>query len=425
MSAFGTLAYRSIEQAWAPDPRTLTIAWKQPFIDADAVLGMPQGGLLPKHLLDDPYRSSKATFTDLPFWTAEFVGTGPYRVREWIPGIGVVLEANDAYVLGRPKIDEIDVKVIPDANTLSANLLAGAVDITPSVGSIDLGIQLRDQWRGGTVPFNYGADNWVAMFPQFVDPRPALLADLGVRRALTYAIDRQEMVNTVAAGMSPVPHSFLSPNQAAYREIEAAIPRYEYDPRQAAQLLEARGYRKGPDGYYRDETDRRIAMEIHSAPGEGVARPADVVADYWQRLGVEATVVRLSAQQALDFQFVATFPSFSVWGSPNDLNGLRFLHSSETRLPSNNFRASGSGNRSRYMNPEFDALLETHLKTVPMPERVQALGRVIRHIADEVTVIGLYYNPVPGAIAHRVVNVSQEWPLVYIAWNAQEWDLRT
>ena len=139
----------------------------------------------------------------------------------------MLLDANGEYSLGRPKIDQIEVKYILDANTLTANLLAGTVDVTPNVGSIDLGIQLRDQWPGGTVAFNYGSDNWVALFPQFVDPRPAVVGDLQFRRALAHAIDRQELADTLVAGMSPVAHTFLSTNQAAYRDIEAAVPRYE------------------------------------------------------------------------------------------------------------------------------------------------------------------------------------------------------
>jgi peptide/nickel transport system substrate-binding protein len=214
-SAFNTHAYGSIEEAWAPDPRSLAITWKEPFIEADTILGLPLGGLLPKHLLEDAYRAEKASFLDLPYWTTEFVGTGPYRVREWVPGIGMLLVANDEYVLGRPKIDEIEVKYIPDANTLMANLFAGTVDVTPNVGSIDLGIQLRDQWRGGTVAFNYGADVWIALFPQFVDPRPAGVADLQVRRALTHAIDRHEMVdNTGSWDVSRAPQ-LLEPESGA------------------------------------------------------------------------------------------------------------------------------------------------------------------------------------------------------------------
>ena len=76
------------------------------------------------------------------------------------------------------------------------------------------------------------------------------------------------------------------------------------------------------------------------------------------------------------------------------------------------------------MNPEFDTLLETYFKTVPVPERLQALGQIIRHMADQVTVVGLYYDPQPAAISDRVVNVGREWVQVFITWNAHEWDVR-
>jgi peptide/nickel transport system substrate-binding protein len=424
MSAFNTPGYASIEEISALDGRTLTIAWKEPFIGADAVFGEFAGGILPKHLLGDAYRSDKLGFLDLPYWSAEFVGAGPYRLRDWVPGIGMLLEANRDYVLGRPRIDEIQVKYIPDANTLSANLMAGTVDVTPNVGSIDLGGQLRDQWRGGTVAFNFTSDSWIALYPQLIDPRPAGVANLQFRRALAHAIDRQELADTLVAGLSPVAHSFLSPNQAAYGDIEAAIPRYGYDPRSAALLMDAAGYRMDPDRTYRDEANRRLEVEVRSAPEEQAAKSASAIADYWQRLGVDATAVRNTPQQSQDPQYVATFPAFGVFGGPNDVNALHILHSSQTRLSSNSFRIGGPGNRSRYMNPEFDALLEGYFKTVRMPERIDGLGQIIRHMAEQVTVIGLYYIPQSGAISDRVVGVSAEWPGQHMTWNAHEWDAR-
>jgi hypothetical protein len=72
---------------------------------------------------------------------------------------------------------------IPEPSTLIANLRAGTLDVT-SGGSIDLGIQLRDHWRDGTVAFNFGSGVRVALFPQFIDPRPAIVADVRFRRAL-------------------------------------------------------------------------------------------------------------------------------------------------------------------------------------------------------------------------------------------------
>ncbi len=424
MSAFNTPVYAAIAEAWAPDPRTLTIAWKELFIDADAVFGEFAGGILPKHLLGETYASDKLTLLELPYWSVEFVGAGPYRLRDWLPGIGLALEANRDFVLGRPRIDEIVVKHISDANTLSANLLAGTVDITPHVGSIDLGVQLRTQWHGGTVVFNFTSDSWIALFPQFVDPRPSVVTHVQFRRALAHAIDRQELADTLVAGLSPVAHTLLSPNQPAYRDIELTVPRYEYDPGRAAQLMDAAGYRKGPDRTYRDEANRRLELEVRSAPEEQAAKSASAIADYWQRLGVDATAVRTTPQQSQDPAYVATFPAFAVFGGPNDVNSLRILHSSQTRLVSNSFRIGGPGNRSRYMNPEFDALLEGYFKSVRMPERIDALGQIVRHMADQVTVIGLYYIPQPGAISDRIIGVSVEWPGQYITWNAHEWDVR-
>jgi len=139
---------------------------------------------------------------------------------------------------------------------------------------------------------------------------------------------------------------------------------------------------------------------------------------------VDTTPVRLSPQQVQDLQYASTFPAFTVVGGPNDVNALRYMHGSQTRLPSNNFRIAGFGNRSRYMNPEFDGLIETYMKTIPVPQRIEALGRVIYHMADQVTVLGLYYNARPGAISERLLNVSREWPNAFITWNAHEWDLR-
>jgi peptide/nickel transport system substrate-binding protein len=426
MTAFGSEVYAAVDGVVAPDPSTLTLTWKEPFIDVNTVLGGEyQGGVLPRHLLEEAYLRDKASFLDLPYWTSEFVGAGPYQVREWLPGVGMRLEAFDSYVLGRPKIDHVEVKYIPDANTLSANLLAGTVDIVQDIGSMDLALQLRDQWRAGRVIFNFGSDLWVHLVTQFIDPRPAVIADVQFRRAMAHAINRQEMADTLIAGQSPVAHTFLSPNQPQYREIEATVRRYEYDPRRAAELLEGLGYSKGADGVYRDQANQRLEVEVRSPPEEETSKAAATIADYWRRIGVDATTLRPSAAQFADQQWVSTLPAYSTFGGVNDVASLRFMHSSQVRLPSNNFRVPGAGNRYRYMNPEFDALQETFFRTVPLSERIQVLGEIIRHHAEVVAPLGLYYNPRPGGAAHRVMNVGDEWPAVYMVWNAHEWDVRS
>src|SRR5437764_794195 len=80
------------------------------------------------------------------------LAAGPFKLKEWASGSHLVLEAFDGYALGRPKIDEIEVRFILDSNTLVANVLADTIDLTLGRGiSIEQALQVRDQWRRGKV----------------------------------------------------------------------------------------------------------------------------------------------------------------------------------------------------------------------------------------------------------------------------------
>ena len=118
--AFSSAAFDLVEAAEAPDARTITLRWHASYIEADTMFThIPARGLpLPRHLLDAAYTASAETFTDLPYWNQAFVGAGPFKLLELVSGSHLLLAANDRYVLGRPKIDEIEVKFIPDANVL-------------------------------------------------------------------------------------------------------------------------------------------------------------------------------------------------------------------------------------------------------------------------------------------------------------------
>src|SRR5205807_1255693 len=115
--------YAAVDRIEAPDPRTVVVYWRQAYIQPDQLFSVPT---LPKHVLEQSYTEAKASFGLQPYWTRDYVGAGPFRVREFEGANHVVLDAFDSYVLGRPKIDELEVKFIPDSNALSANIVAGA-----------------------------------------------------------------------------------------------------------------------------------------------------------------------------------------------------------------------------------------------------------------------------------------------------------
>src|SRR6266545_3105024 len=163
--------YSYVDHLEAPDPQTLTVFWKQPFIEADALFVIAP---LPKHILERHYADDKANFHLLPYWQDEFVGTGPYRVNQWVRDSHLILQAHDGYPLGRLRIDEIEVRLIPDENAFMASILAGAIDVTPGQSlSFEQGLQLRELWAGGKVEMLLLTE--MKLWPQFVNPTPAIV----------------------------------------------------------------------------------------------------------------------------------------------------------------------------------------------------------------------------------------------------------
>lgn len=412
------LAYGFIERIQAPEPGTLTVRWSQPFIEADLLFS---NSPLPRHLLEQTYLDDKTALAQLPYFTREFVGTGPYRVRDWVGGSHVVLLAFDDYVLGRPKIDEIEVKFISDSTTLAANILAGAVELTLGRNlSLDQAIQIQDQWRDGKAEI--GFKNWIMIYPQFINSSPAVVADLRFRRALMHAMDRQEMADSLVMGLASVGHSLLNPNQAQYQDVESRIIRYEYDPRKAAMMIESLGYVRGADGF-RDATARKLAVEIRTSKGDDLQEKSMFAsADYWQRVGVGVDPVVVPPERSRDAEYRQTFPAFDLKRQPNDVDAFKRMHSSQTPLPETRFVGT---NFSRYVNSELDALIDRYFATIPKEDRVQVVGQIAQHIAEQLNLMGLFYQAEPSMIANRLQNivVKKVGGSTHMG-NAHEWDIR-
>ena len=254
LPAFGHPGFAAVQSIVAMDQRTVTVRWSRLYTGADTMFTAvsPAFALpLPAHLLAAPYRDNKAGFLDLPYWSAEFIGSGPFKLSDWQQASHLLLAANDDYVLGRPTIDEIDVRFIPDPNTMATGVLAGTVDLTLGrTLSLDQALQVRDQWSEGRVENTLR--NWMVIYPQMLNPTPAVVADVRFRRALLEGIVRQQLVDAVQAGQVPVAHSYVSPAALEYHEIEDQVVRYEYDPAATARTIDAIGYTKGADGFFRN-----------------------------------------------------------------------------------------------------------------------------------------------------------------------------
>jgi peptide/nickel transport system substrate-binding protein len=409
--------YAFIDTVSAPDAATVVVQWKRPFVEADTMFGT-QDLPLPAHILSRPYADSPGTLFREPYWSDEFVGTGPYAVKSWVRSSFLVLAANDAFVFGRPKIDELTVRLISDTNTLAANILSGDVSLVMGRSlSLDQAAQVRDRWPdGNVVPLQA---SWLALWPQFLNPNPAVIGNVQFRRALLHALDRQQLVDALQFGLTSVADSYLSPDDPDHRDTAGGIVRYPYDLRQAAQLIESLGYSRGVDGMYEDATRQKLSVEIRSTQSDDLQlKTAFSSADFWQKAGVAAEVLPSPLQLQQDRAYRATYPGFESVRQPNDLPSILRFHSSRTPLPENNWVGN---NRVRYTNADFDALVDRYQATIPRPERMQIGTQLIRYFLENLMALGLYYQAEPHFIAHRVRGAQLSKGSQ--TWNAHEWDV--
>ena len=424
---FRNQAYGLVESVDAVDARTVTVRWKQPFIRADGMFGESLGQNttlavpLPRHLLETAYLQDKATFTQLPYFTEEFVGLGPYRLKEWVAATYVILQANDRFVLGRPKIDEIEIRTIPDANAIVANLLSGAVDvIIGRVLSLDHVVQLRE--LKPDLLIETPLTSMLVVNPQLLhETNPAVIRDLSFRRAMLHAIDRQELVDTIEYGLTPVAHGIVYPTLIEGREAERAAIRYEYDPRRAAQMIEGLGYAKAPDGFYRDASGQQLRIEIRVTQGEINPKTMYAVSDFLQRVGIAIDPIVIPIQLVNDQQYRATFPGLIVNGGGGGAAELESFHSSKVRTTETNYAGS---NRAGYRNAQLDAMVDRYLTTIPMDTRLDLARDITRHVTENLPVLPLFFDSWPGAASPRLVNARAASDGAQ-TWNVREWDVRS
>ncbi|MPZ15403.1 MAG: hypothetical protein GEU73_13425 [Chloroflexi bacterium] len=421
---FNHASTKFIDRATVTEDRTITVFWTGPLITADALFtrgGSASGGgfgsPLPKHLLAQPYEEDKVGYHEWPYWTSEFIGTGPFKLTEFVRGDHLTLQANDHYVLGRPKIDEIEVKFISDSTTRVANVLANAVELT--IGRdvpLDQAVLARDQWQEGRAEAYAGS--WMGIHPQLLNPQPAVVGNVQFRQALLHAIDRQALVDSILYGMSSVPQAWLASTEGEYWYIHDRVLRYDYDPQRAAQLIAELGYTKREDGFFSDAAGQQLGVELRTTgDNESHRKTIFPVADYWQRVGVATDPVVIPVQRQQDAEYRATYPGFQALRGTAGTSGMTAVLSSRAGLPENNYRASG--NYSRLMDPWYDALYERYTQTVPKEDRTRVVEEAMRFFAEQQIKMGLFYDVAVTMMNNRLSNVLPR----RVAWASQLWEV--
>jgi peptide/nickel transport system substrate-binding protein len=395
-----------MESASAPDPSTFIVHWKQVYVNAPetAVLA------LPKHIIEGIYTGQdQEAFLAHRFFRSEFVGLGPYRLVTWEGGSHIEGQAFDAYFLGKPKIDRVIVRIVPDPNTLIAGALGDAIDVVLSDGiDIPTAIEVRTRWEGtgnSVEFFELAGLNQLEIQhrPEFARPRNGF-PERTVRQALYHGIDRAAVNEIWTNGVAPLADSWYSPGHPLRKDLEPSIPQFPYDAARAQALLAQAGWQPGADGVLvHSQTGERFETTVMGERGTGGERVLSVIAENWRRIGVRADLEILTTANQNDREYQSKRPGVYLT-SPSGVNFYdNRLHSTAITRADN--RWSGT-NRGGYNNPSVDALLEKLQVTIGAAERIVLHRDLLQQQMGDVALMPLSWEVVPALIRAGITGVS-------------------
>jgi peptide/nickel transport system substrate-binding protein len=354
-----------------PDKHTVTLRFNGP--NVLMMPGISPVGILPRHLwAGTDFRTNPAL--------ARPVGTGPFRLKEWQRSSHLVFEPNPSYFRkGKPYVDQVVFRVVPDAATGIEAFKNGELDVVLSQG-MPGGLpyaqvrQLMDAKPANLVFHefvqNFNQNLWVnCAAPPFDNPK--------VRRALAYAINKELIVKALLQGFGRVQDSFLG-NLPGHRWAHDAGIRSEYSPARANQLLDEAGHpRKG---------GTRFAVTILATEGFRV-KLSEALRAMLAPIGIEASIKSYTWATYIARIRQDRDTAGCVWTifSSRQVDPAFSLDN----LSARNVKPGGA-NYAQWTHQRATELIEAGRSTAVQEKRKAIYQEVQRIIFDEAAVIPLY-----------------------------------
>ncbi len=365
--------FKQVASVTIPDDYTVVVRYRRPFAPALASWGT---AILPAHLLEG------RDITKSPLGRRP-VGTGPFRFKEWVPGQKIVLEANPDYFEGRPYLDRYVYRLIPDSSTMFMELKAGGVDmmgLTPVQYARETDSR---RFKGQFTKYRYPSNSYLYLGYNLRHP---LFKDVRVRRAITAAINKDELIQGVLFGMGRKAVGPIVPGRWAYNTAIKDIP---YDPAHARHLLAEAGWQPGEGGMlYKDGRPLQFTILTNQGNQQRLLT-AQIIQQRLRQVGIDVKI-RVVEWAAFLKEFIDK-GNFEVvllaWMTSQDPDMYDVWHSSKTKPGELNFIG--------YRNPEVDRLLEVGRSTFDLEKRKKAYFRIQEILVQEQPYTFLY---VPDAL---------------------------
>ena len=363
------------ESATVVDDDTVEIT----FVDPVPTFKLLPGGdlpILPKHIwegIDNP----RADATSLP------VGTGPYRMVEYNPGVSYRLEANADYFKGAPTVDTLIMPVVTDAQAAFAGLQTGELDFVTRNLPAPLVSRVEENPELSVVT----GSRMQSVYLMFNTRKPHL-RNPAVRKAMSMALDTQAIVDIVDGGLGRPGNDTWTHPDSAWAHPEGG---HDFDVDAAGTMLDAAGYAMGDDGIRRNSDGEELAFSLLvNATAPPQVRSGELVAEQLSAIGVDITV------EPLDPPAITAARRPSPDGPPTVEMFIAVFESHAHADPDHLFFFFHSPGRgvggifSGYANPEFDAILESALDK-PIEEKLALMSQAQELFAAEAPAVVLFY----------------------------------
>ena len=309
------------------------------------------------------------------------VGSGPFTMTEYVPGEHYILERFDKFFIpGRPYLDKIVVRIIPDVNNLVLSVERGDVDFIQSLQDIraiqrlkkDDSLVITDKGYEGV-----GALQWLAF-----NTKQKPLDDVRVRKAIAYAADRDFVNNKLLQGVPQPAYGPIAPSSPlAAKDLE----RYKLNLDKANALLDEAGYKRNKDGI-------RFELQVDHEANVAMQRTiAEYLRPQLRKIGIAVTV-RSSpdlpswARRISNFEYDMTVSMAFNWGDPT-IGVARLYYSTNIK------KGVVWANMQQYANPKVDELLNAAASEMDPRKRAELYAEFQRIIVDEVPILIFHVPP--------------------------------
>lgn len=384
--------YEDITKIETKDVQTVAITMKDPNV---AMLDYLTIGILPKHLLE-----GKDIVMD--GFNRKPIGTGPYKLTEWETGQSITLQKNENYYGTSPAIDTVIFKIVPDEKVRAMQLKSGELDFA------QISPQDAQQFEGqdGFTIYNMKTADYRGILYNFANPLFQNHRELP--NALSYAIDRQSIIDTVLLGKGEIAYSPLQAGMYYNDKTE----KYTYDPEKTKKMLEASGWKQNSKGIY-EKNKEPLKFAITCPEGDQVRIDiASICAQQLRQIGAD---VNVSVESEIDWAGQAAY--LIGWGSPFDPDDHTYKV----------FGTEQGANYSAYSNEKVDDLLKKARKTSDTDLRMKYYHEFQKELSKDLPYTFIAYVDAIYVSSKDIKGITENKVLghhgVGVFWNIIDWSI--